>query len=418
MAGDEGRMYLPGEWEDPERMRVLMGPLPAIELNRVAHTARVTFWSAAIHSWCRAALRLSFTLPDCQSAFRRGSQIPVCLPEVLQQMIRQGEVVPMDQLALWDPKQESWSGWGRRVLLVRPAHMLWGQVKYLAGWNALGNTVLVCQAVLQEMCEGVTEEVWAESSTHTLLLPFKDLHSLVKQTVGSLENLELVVKSLVAQGRAATVLHHGTVYVKFASPGDVDRPVVSPEELAKSDLQGAKGRVEESLKALEEEREALRRQAKSALSRGAKNEALSLLRRRKCVDKSVVTQLGVLENLTSWLYHLEDAETNRQVLGALKGGVEALRTALAGDASPDAAAATLDDLQQVLEECEDLNALVSTNPMGEDMAGLEDELEGLMLDAREEKGVMEGADMEPRLPDVPTHSPLPADTAPTTRLST
>ncbi|XP_063852722.1 charged multivesicular body protein 7-like isoform X1 [Scylla paramamosain] len=417
MEDSEMRSYLPGEWGDPERMQVLMGPLPHRELNHVAHTARVTFWSAAIHSWCRAALRPFFTLAECQGAFRRGSQIPVCLPQVLQLMMRQGEIVPMNQLNFTDHKQETWVGWGCRVLVVQPAHMLWGNVKYFVGLNTLGNTVLVCQAVLQEMCGRVVETVWNKRSSDTLLITLKDLHSLVREAVGTLENLELVVKTLVAQGRAATVLHHGTLYVKFASPGDAARPEVLPEELAKSDLREARERVERSLKALEEEREALRCQAKIALSRGAKTEALFLLRRKKRVDKSVVTQLGVLENLVSWQHHLDDVETNRQVLGALKGGVEALRTALAGDTSPDAAATTLDDLQQVLEECEDLNALVSSNPVAEDLTGLEDELEGLLLAAGEETRMTGEAELEPRLPDVPTEPPLPTSTVPAQRLS-
>lgn len=50
------------------------------------------------------------------------------------------------------------------------------------------------------------------------------------------------------------------------------------------------------------------------------------------------------KQISSFFIHFH----NREVLGALRGGLEALRTAMAGDNSPDAAAATLDDLQQVM----------------------------------------------------------------------
>ena len=56
-AGD--KTFLPKEWVSEERMRVLMGHMPHDEVSK---TARHTFWSAAIHSWCRATRKPCFTL--------------------------------------------------------------------------------------------------------------------------------------------------------------------------------------------------------------------------------------------------------------------------------------------------------------------------------------------------------------------
>lgn len=52
--------YLPPEWQDEERMRVMLGPMP-LPHDNVARSARCTFWSAAIHHWCRIKLKLTFT---------------------------------------------------------------------------------------------------------------------------------------------------------------------------------------------------------------------------------------------------------------------------------------------------------------------------------------------------------------------
>lgn len=405
MAAEDRRSFLPEEWANEERMRVLMGPMPEGAQDEVARAARHTFWGAAVHAWCQDTLRPCFTLQECQAAFRRGTQVPQCLPQVLHHMLRQSEVLLLDQLSLGEPQAESWLGWGRRVLVARPTQLAWGTLKRAVGRDSLQGVTLVCVAVLQRMCSTVLERVWAERGRDSLLTTEGELYAQVGAAVGSADNLHLVVEALVAEGRAATLTHHGNTYVKFVLPGDTERPAITPLELAKSDLQRAKTRVEGSLTCLGEEREALRRQAKVALHSGSKTEALSMLRRKKRINKSIETQQGVLENLTSWLLHLQDAETNRQVLGALKGGVEALRTALQGENSPDAAAATLDDLQQVLEECDDLNAMVARNPMGEDDLGtLEEELEGLMLQDVEAEGEATAGEGL-WLPDVPSTPP-------------
>ena len=79
------RRYLPLEWGNEERLRVLLGPMPN---EAVARTGRITFWSQAVHAWCRHEQRLVFTLQDALSAFRHGTQQPQCMADVLLAMGR------------------------------------------------------------------------------------------------------------------------------------------------------------------------------------------------------------------------------------------------------------------------------------------------------------------------------------------
>lgn len=53
--------YLPPEWQDEERIRVLMGPMPASK-EIVSYNSRITFWSAALFNWCNVKNTLTFTL--------------------------------------------------------------------------------------------------------------------------------------------------------------------------------------------------------------------------------------------------------------------------------------------------------------------------------------------------------------------
>ena len=54
-----GMAYYPAEWDDDERIRVLMSPMPSDE---VAKQSRITFWSSAIRNWCRKTNVLQFNI--------------------------------------------------------------------------------------------------------------------------------------------------------------------------------------------------------------------------------------------------------------------------------------------------------------------------------------------------------------------
>ena len=55
------RTYLPPEWGDDIRMAVLFKPLPPPDQG-AARTARINFWTAAIHAWTKDTSALTFTL--------------------------------------------------------------------------------------------------------------------------------------------------------------------------------------------------------------------------------------------------------------------------------------------------------------------------------------------------------------------
>lgn len=84
------------------------------------------------------------------------------------------------------------------------------------------------------MCSTVLEYVWAKRGRDSLLTTEGELYTQVAGVVGSADNLHLVVEALVAEGRAATLTHHGTTYVKFVLPGDTGRPAITQAELGES----------------------------------------------------------------------------------------------------------------------------------------------------------------------------------------
>lgn len=403
--------YLPPEWHDEERMRVLLGPMP-LPHDAVARKARCTFWSAAIHHWCRVKLRFTFTFQECQRAFRRGTQNPLSLPGVLLHMNSLGEVIPVDQLPQGERSVESWAHWGYRVLVVTPFNYSWSKLKEALGVSNILETTLVNTLVLQEMCNKVYK-ICSGLNSKSAPLSLAELYNQVGESVGSVDNLYLIVATLANKGLAAVTVHSGTTYVKFAMPGDTDKPSITQVELAEKDLLCAQQQVEDSVTQLCEETANLRLEAKRALSSGSKPEALSMLKRKKRLEKSLTTQLGALENITSCIQQLQDTRINKQVLEAFRVGVEALRTAVSGDTSPDSVAETMDDVQQVLDECQDVSSVLAAGIKSPDTEEDEDTLLSELNRLLEHEEGPQQVDQQYgnenkdlQLPDVPKRSPL------------
>ncbi|KAK7070772.1 hypothetical protein SK128_022014 [Halocaridina rubra] len=411
---DNQRIYLPPEWSNEERMRVLMGPMPP-SLDTVATTGRLTFWTAAVHQWCSTMKKLTFTLQDCLFAFTRGTQQPRSLPDVLLHMYRTGEVVPLDELYLGERNEESWIGWGLRIFISSPSRFAWRKAKDVLGMNNIQGKVFVNVKVLQEMCEYVSKAYWESLSNEMNFSPaplsLASLYQRVRHCVSSADDLRLVVESLTYHGRATTVIHKDTIFVKFAMVGDTKKPVITKMELAMEDLQSAQCSLESNILKLNAEISCLHSQVMSALKDKMKTKALSFLRKKKRTEKSLETQMKALENVASCQLQLQEAQINKQVIGAFRTGVEAIRASVIGNHSPDRVAETMDDLQEVLGDVEDVGSLIASgvSPPGTviDDDDLTEELNQLLMQNQNTidqslSDRMQGLE----LPDVPRNNPL------------
>lgn len=415
---DDSRTYLPPEWKNEDRIRVLMGPMPPVQ-DVVARNARLTFWTAAIHSWCKVTKTLTFNLKECLSAFRRGTQEPHTFPDVLVHMNSLGEAIPLDDLPRGERSEDSWVRWGQRVFISGPLLFGWSKVKQVVGANNLQGRVFVNTRLLQEMCDNVLSSYWKSLSSqpHSQNKPLTltSLYEKVEDCVGSVDNLYLVIDTLAYNGRAAKDIHRDTVYVKFAMPGDTRKPVITQMDIAEDELESAQARVEANITQLSTEINSLQQEVVSSLKAKSKTKALSSLRKKKRVEKSLATHLGALENITSCLLQLQETQVNKQVLGAFRVGVEAIRDSVAGVNSADNVATTMDDLQEVLTECQDVSSLLATglgsqrDNIGDDDDALSEELEQLVLEDQPLNQINQNVADSTKgleLPEVPKNNPI------------
>lgn len=410
---EDNRTYLPPEWNNDERMRVLLGPMPKAQ-DTVARNARLTFWSAAIHLWCKRTNKLIFTLQETLAAFRRGTQLPLSIPEVLVHMNSTAEVLPIGELPLGEQPQESWLRWGQRVFLATPSRFAWNKFKKIIGVSDIEGTTFVNTVMLQEMCDQVTKRYW-ESATKNypvnLPVALPHLYHRINECIGTADNLHLVVETLAYQGLAATTVHNGTTYVKFVMPGDTSKPEITLADLAEINLLCAVDQVQDNINSINAEITELQVNAKASLKSGSRVQALSCLRKKKRLEKSLCKQLGAMENVSSCLQQLQEARINKQILHAFKTGVEAIRDSFKGDLSAEGVANTMDELQEVLEECQDINSVLATGVTEQDVddTALLKELDELMsTDQKSSKQHEEliNSMSSLTLPDVPKRNPL------------
>ncbi|XP_037782062.1 charged multivesicular body protein 7-like [Penaeus monodon] len=256
--------------------------------------------------------------------------------------------------------------------------------------------------MLQEMCDQVMKRYWESAAKNypvNLPIALPHLYHRINECVGSADNLQLIVETLAYQGQAATTVHNGTTYVKFLMPGDKSKPDITKADLAEVNLLCALEQVQDNINNINAEITEQQNNAKSSLQSGSKVQVCGKIR----------TQLNTRhfdKSLSKRLLHL-----SRQILHAFKTGVQAIRESIAYDLSAEGVANTMDELQEVLEECKDINSLLNTGVMEEDVddTSLQEELEQLM--STDQKSVTHHEELTKSmsgltLPDVPQSNPL------------
>lgn len=79
---------LPECWGDEMRMSSLCAPIRAKTVNPLDYESKMKFWSSMIHLWCNYFTIPSFTLEDLNHVFKRNGITPLCLPLVIDEMVK------------------------------------------------------------------------------------------------------------------------------------------------------------------------------------------------------------------------------------------------------------------------------------------------------------------------------------------
>lgn len=132
--------------------------------------------------------------------------------------------------------------------------------------------------------------------------------------------------------------------------------------------------------------------------------ALSLLKQRRAVERTLDQQLGALGNVTSLKSSIEQAQSSAEALAALAAGTASLRAANALTAD---AAATLEDMREAIVDSEHVQRLLGSAGAADDDAAdvdaLSAELDAMLrVDSQAALAIAS-------LPVVPVPAPVPSE---------
>ena len=102
-------------------MKVLFSPLRQRNVNPENYDGQIRFWKTQIRDYARAKQHPVVNLNTLRNAFERNGEKPHCLQDVLQSMLNDGEIKPVDQF-MQDPNATGWAlvrkqlNWGAKLI--------------------------------------------------------------------------------------------------------------------------------------------------------------------------------------------------------------------------------------------------------------------------------------------------------------
>ncbi|XP_076646901.1 charged multivesicular body protein 7 [Halictus rubicundus] len=384
---------MPKCWNEDERMNALFSPFRSKLANPLDWSSKYKFWQSLIHEWLNYRMQCSFSIVDLHVAFRRKGCTPVCLVTVVEELLRNNEIISETDF-LKEPC-ESWTAWSIDIFVKRPLVWSFSKVKSYVMSNEINKeTVYIHQQVLKNLGETVLSVL--ENKKENVLVSFseivKDCKSEINENISD-NTVMLVLIWLRREKRVSftnnTDNHELLIKIAVHSSDNVTEVEQGLYKLLQQENELLKEIVQ-----LEEAKLNVINEAKSYLARGLRQVAKTRLRKKLELENTIQKRAQTLENIRTLISTIEETHTNTAVLSAYKTGSDVLKKLNESGLSENNARDIMDDLAEALEEQNEVQSILSdTFKDNESNADLEQELEELMK--------LE----EPILPSVP-NSPL------------
>ncbi|KAF4521130.1 hypothetical protein B566_EDAN011947 [Ephemera danica] len=401
---------MPEDWEDDERMNFLFACFKSREINPISWDAKMNFWKHNIEKYCIFNNIICLDEAKMKKAFERKSKVPACLADVLEALKGEGKIKLRSEILKHGFKGQSWSAWTKEMVIAKPAsfamNRLWSALGYNAAQGNVGDCY-VCVEALQNRAEAMLARRMGDPDCHHSSSPAIELPTLLREEGG--EDARLALVWLCQHGKATVDEGVQPALVRFGhhvTISEVDRQGAS--------LKRQEAALRRRMHDMEEEREKCTEEAKDYLKRNMRTAAKASLRKKRELERRIDKLAEAITNVHVLLSHVEDTESNAKVLESYRSAAAALKGIFKDTGlSEDGAAATMDEVEEALEQHEDVRTLISTPVVGGgpivDESELENELADLLAEP-EEGGAGDGGNVEPdislpELPDVPVSPP-------------
>lgn len=372
VMAEENRLPLPKSkmpvcWDDDMKMNYLFSFIRPATVNPMDSETKMKFWSGLLEEWCLHHKRPAFTIGELMKTFQRDGSIPACLPAVIENMYRNGDLVTKSNFIYASPNK-TWTSWTVDLLVKKPAVWAFTKVKdsIIKASTLPEDTVLVHVSA----CKTLGKK-FIGSQHRNKLLELSELAEFWGQN--DLEQVLVLVHGLRQDGKAA-IQEGSPTLIKLGDPNitDID---IGIHTLKKNEQT-----LSRHLEQLEAEKQAAIEEARIFVAKNMRQAARSCLRKKHVLDQCIDKRMSALDNVRVLLSRIREAETDAKVLEAYKFGSSALKSTLkTSGLTEDSAADTMLQVQEVLDVHDEIKTALSQPAEPDD--DLEKELAQLLKDS-------------------------------------
>ncbi|KAF8768120.1 Charged multivesicular body protein 7 like protein [Argiope bruennichi] len=256
------RSDFPIDWNDDIRMNFLFSPFRERSVNPEGYDAKINFWINTIQDLCMKSQCPVISNTALCAAFDRKNRQPVCLDIVLENMMRQGLIMRMNDYTKIE-QEKGWLGWSFDMLVQKPVSWGFSSVHSLLNFNKTEEKFIILSVVkwlkilkrardtiLDDMdaletsilsCEEEAKNLVKKGFKSKAMLSLKKkkrLETLLKKKSIAFDNIENLLCQLKNTGTEKMVLEAyrtGVQAMKRTTTGELDLDNI---DVVMSDVQG------------------------------------------------------------------------------------------------------------------------------------------------------------------------------------
>jgi hypothetical protein len=353
-----------------DRIGALFATFPETrtEWNSASYDEKLQFWRTTLKAFVReqkcSEQRLAFSTRQLQHKFAYNDSFPLCIDKVLQILLEQKILVLASNL---NP-----SMLGQVVgLVLKP---LWWSLGYHQDTLTDSDTQVIHFELLTEFSDQVlalaaaTDDSAMDDTDFTALLHKCGLSHdadivLLRQNLEHLDKLEIRKVE-------------GMMVYKFKSEAN---DTINDADIGRVHLRQAIRSLQSQVAALETKISSCEANTKSCLAGQKKQMAMYHLKQKKSLEAVLQKRLASMETLELMLHKIQASKTDIEILEAYKVGSKTLSNILGRkELQIENVEATMDQLQEALQDQQDIENAMHANVSESDMEELEKELDKLV----------------------------------------
>ncbi|EFN89456.1 charged multivesicular body protein 7 [Harpegnathos saltator] len=377
-------LQLPSEkvpkcWNQEERMNALFSPFRSKSANSQDWISKYKFWHDLIYEWLKYTEQCSFSINDLNEAFKRKGCVPLCLVTVIEELIRHNEIIP--ETDFLKEQCETWTAWSFDTFLRKPINWSFGKMKnYVVGQSIINKEMrYIYIPIIQELGDNILSIVEIKKDNTLYSIPEIMVYYKSKTKKEISENtLNLVLEWLRRKHKVTLKKGSGTnkeLLVKFSM--QIVTQITEVEEGTYKLMKQENNLIKE-IELMEQKKLNILNETKAYLAKGLRQLAKTCLKRKVELEKTIEKRSQALANLRIIIANIEDTRSNSAVLSAYKTGSEILTKMKQSGLIQHNVVDIMDNINELLEENEEVNATMSEILSNDSDAELEKELMELL----------------------------------------